>query len=100
MTLQHAFDRLAHVLQQMPSIGDLLRPGRSLGGRPGVGRRTVATDQLDPGMGFEPGLDGRGVAIGQEVDDLTRVEVDHDSPVALPLAPGPVVDADAPRAWR
>ena len=55
MTLQQAFDGLAHVLQEMPSIGDLLRLGRGLGGRLGVGRRTVAADQFDAGMGREPG---------------------------------------------
>jgi hypothetical protein len=33
MALEHTFDRLAHVLQQVPSIGDLLGLGCSLGGR-------------------------------------------------------------------
>jgi hypothetical protein len=63
MTLQRTFDDLADVLQQMPSIGDLRRVGRGLGGGPGVGRRTVAADQLDAGVGFEPRLGGRGVTI-------------------------------------
>jgi hypothetical protein len=63
MTLKHTFDGLAHVLQQVPSIGDLLGIGGGLGGGQGVGRRTVAADQLDAGMGREPRADGRGVAI-------------------------------------
>ena len=82
MTLQQAFDGLAHVLQEVPSIGDLLGVGRGFGGRLGVGRGTVAADQLDAGMGRQPGLDGRGVAIGQEVDDFTGLEVDDDGAVA------------------
>ena len=40
--------------KQVPSIGDLLGLGRGLGGGLGVGRRTVAADQLDAGMGLEP----------------------------------------------
>ena len=98
MTLEQAFDGLADVLQQVPSIGDLLGLGRCFGGGLGVGRRAVAADQLDAGMGLEPRLDGRGVAVGQEVDDLAGLEVDDDGAVALSLAPGPVVDADEPRA--
>ena len=100
MPLQQAFDGLADVLQEMPSIGALLRLRRGLGGRLGVGRRAIAADQLDAGMGREPGLDGRCVAVGQEVDDLARLEVDDDGAVALPLAPGPVVDADESRGLR
>ena len=74
--------------------------GCGLGGRLGVGRRTVAADQLDAGMGLEPRPDGRGVAVRQEIDDVARLEVDDDGAVALPLAPGPVVDADESRGPR
>src|SRR5512135_1041386 len=94
MSLEQAFDGLAHVLQEMPTIGDLLGLGRRLGGGLRVGRRTVAADQLDAGVGLEPGPDGRSVTIGQEIDDVARLEVDDDGAVALPFAPGPVVDAD------
>ena len=100
MPLQQAFDGLANVLQQMPSIGDLLRLRRGLGGRLRVGRRTIAADQFDAGMGREPDLDSRGVAVGEKVDDFARLEVDDDGAVALPLAPGPVVDADESRGLR
>jgi hypothetical protein len=94
MALEEALDGLAHVLQEVPSIGDLLGLGRGFSGGLGVGRRTVAADQLDTGMSFEPRPDGRGVAVGQEIDDIVRLEVDDDRAVALSFAPGPVVDAD------
>src|SRR3984957_20484239 len=70
MAFQQAFDSLANVLQEMPSIGDLLRLGRELGGRLRVGRGAVAAHQFDAGMGRQPSTDGRGVAIGQEIDDI------------------------------
>ena len=103
MALEQALDGLAHVLQQVPSIGDLPGLGRRLGGGLGVGRRAVPADQLDVGMGPEPRLDGRGITVRQEIDDVAGLEVDDDGAIALPLAPGPVVDADEPRGprrWR
>lgn len=45
-------------------------------------------------MSLEPRLDGRGVTIGQEVDDVVRLEVDDEGAVVLSFGPGPVVDAD------
>ena len=65
MALKQTFDGLAHVLQQVPSIGDLLGLGCGFGGRLRVGRRTIAADQLDAGMSLEPRPDGRGVAVGK-----------------------------------
>ena len=53
-----------------------------------------------PGWASSHVLDGRGVAVGQEIDDVARLEVDDDGAVALPLAPGPVVDADESRGCR
>ena len=94
MTLKQPFDGLAHILQQVPSIGDLSGIGCTFGGGLGVGRRTVAADQFDSGMSLEPRLDGGGVAVRQEIDDIIRLKVDDDGAVALSFAPGPVVDAD------
>jgi hypothetical protein len=45
-------------------------------------------------MSLEPGPDGRRIAVRQEIDDVVGLEVDDDGAVALPFAPGPVVDAD------
>ncbi len=70
MALKHPFDGLAHFLQQVPSIGELLGLGWSLEGSLSVGRRTIAadTDQIDAGMSLEPRPDGRSVVVRQEAD--------------------------------
>jgi hypothetical protein len=101
MPLQEVFDGLADVLHQMPSIGDLLGLGRGFGGSLGIGRVTVAADQLDARMRLQPCLDVHRVAVGQEVDHVARLEVNNDGAVALSFTPGPVVNPhDSRCVWR
>ena len=45
-------------------------------------------------MSLEPRPDGRAIAVRQEIDDVVGLEVDDNGAVALPFAPGPVVDTD------
>src|ERR1700733_8821563 len=50
-------------------------------------------------MVVQPLLDGRRIAIGQKVDDITPLQVHNDRAVALTLAPRPVVDTNE-SGWR
>ena len=62
-------------------------------------RPAITRDDLDAGMLFQPGGQGRTVAAVQEIEHATPLQVDHDGAVPLALADGPVIDADEPR-WR
>ena len=97
MPCEHALDGLAQVLQQVPAVGDLHGLGGTLRRRLGVGRRTVPADDLDPGMLLEPRRDSVPLAVGEQVDDVTALQVHDDGAVTLSLAPRPVIDPHDPR---
>src|SRR5260370_32300656 len=50
LPLEQTFDRLAQILQQMPSIDDLLCLRRCLDGRLSICRPAITTDEFDTGM--------------------------------------------------
>src|SRR5262245_51119671 len=83
----------------MPAVGDLEGLGRAGVGSLGVSSGAVAGDDLDARMFAEPFLDGRGFAVGQQVDDPSAFQIDDYRAVTLSLAEGPVVDADVARRW-
>ncbi len=64
VSLEHALDGLAQVLEQVPAIRDLLGLRGACRRRLGVGRRTVPADHLDPGMGLEPSRHGIRITVG------------------------------------
>ena len=84
----------------MPSVGHLLRLRRRRAGGRTITRTTVTADDLDLRVLAQPGDHRVALAIGQQIDDLAALEIDHDAPVAVATAPGEVVDADDPRRWR
>jgi hypothetical protein len=97
VSLEHTFDGLAQVLQQVPAIRNLLSLGGAGRRRLGVGRRTVPADHLDPGMGLEPSRHGIRSTVGEEVEDVPSFQVHDDRAVALSLAPRPIIDPHDPR---
>ena len=86
----------AQVTQQVPTISYL----NGLRSRPacgfGIDPAAVAADDLGTRMSSKPGSYGVGVAIGKQVDHPARLQVAQDRSIAMPLAPGPVVDAEHP----
>ena len=54
-----AFERLAHVEEEMPSVGDLESSGSACRRRSVVLGRAVVGDDLDVGMALQPIGDGR-----------------------------------------
>ncbi|GAA3791858.1 hypothetical protein GCM10023083_29230 [Streptomyces phyllanthi] len=78
----------------MEPVGDLEGLGCGGVGRLGVGARAVAADNLDSGMGREPRGEGGGVALGQQVEDLVGLGVDHDRSVDVTASEREVVHAD------
>lgn len=59
---------VAEIAQKVPVIGDLHCGRCAATDAVGVGARAVARDNLDAGVALEPGCDGLGVAVGQEVN--------------------------------
>ena len=94
VTVGQLLQGLAHVPEQVPATGDLGGPGRALPGAVGVGAGAVTGDHLDARVALEPAGQGRGRAVGQEVDDAVPLKVAEDGAVALPTPPRPVVDTE------
>jgi hypothetical protein len=100
MTVEHGLQGIRAVAQPVPAIGPLNRVGRTLADAVGVGPGTVARDDLDGGMLPEPGGEGVGLPVGQQVKGAFAFQVDDDGAVALPAAKRPVVDPDHARRLR
>ncbi|BAQ50253.1 hypothetical protein Maq22A_2p42625 (plasmid) [Methylobacterium aquaticum] len=81
----------------MPAIRNLDRPGGAATQTIGLGTGAVTSHDLDAGMPLQPVGHGRGLAVGQQVDDLATFQIAQDRAVALTAPPGPIVDAEHPR---
>lgn len=84
---------MVYVAQEMEAVGKLNCLRCSLAGSVGVGTGTIPNKYLDAGMTPQPDRQGRGLAVGQQVDDVVAFQITQDRAVAL-AAPGPVVDAE------
>lgn len=74
-TLTH---RVGKIVQEMPAVGDLNGGRYALADAVGVGARTIAGNELDAGMRLQPGGDGVGLTVGQQVDRASAVEINDD----------------------
>lgn len=81
----------------MPAVGDLqgVRGGFLDGA--GVGGGPVAADDLDAGVGGEPGREGLGGAVGQDIDGTAGFDVDQEGAVSATAAEGELIDPQHPR---
>jgi hypothetical protein len=68
----------------MPAVADLLRGGSALTDRLSVGRRAVATDDLDTRMLAQPVGQRGGLTVGQHIDPLVGDRVEKQRGVAAP----------------
>lgn len=75
----------AQVVPQMPAVSDLHRVGQSAADRLRIGGRSVTADDLDVRMPAQPRFEGVGGAVGQHLDPLMGLSVDHHSGVAVPM---------------
>nr|WP_239130188.1 hypothetical protein [Sinosporangium siamense] len=89
---------MTEVPPDMPAVGYLDCVGGSAAGAVGVGVGTVAADDLDIGVCPQPGGQGVGGSVGQDVDRSSRGYVDQDGSVDPALAQSEVVDAQHRRA--
>jgi hypothetical protein len=94
MVIEHAAQRSTAVAQEMEPIRDLDGLGCSLASPIGVGAGTITHDDLDAGMAPQPDRQGLSLSVGQQIDDAVTFQFAQDRAVALPFAPGPVIDAE------
>jgi hypothetical protein len=95
--LDLAPDGFAQVVPYMPAVGDLHCVGQGAADRLGVGRGAVTAHDRGARMLTQPRFQSAGRAVGQHVDPLVRLGVDHHGGIAVPPAQSEVVDTDHAR---
>lgn len=95
-----SFGGFAHVVPQMPPVGDL--DGlRGAGGRAlSEERGPIPADDLDARPFGEPGRKAGRLPVGQQVDRPTDLDIDQDGPVVPSFAGRVLVDTDHPRSGQ
>jgi hypothetical protein len=96
---QEALQRLAEVVDEMKAIDHLHRLWRPPANAVGVELTTITADHGDRRMLRQPGRDGGGGAVRQQVHDAMRHEIDEDGAVAVAPTPGPLINADGLQGW-
>ncbi len=92
-----AFDRLAHVGQQVPAVGGLHGLGGAQGKAAGVVRRAVAGDSLDAWAAPKPLRQGPSGPVRQQVQHAAALQVHDNGAVWASLADRPLVYANPAR---
>ncbi len=78
----------------MPPVSDLHRVGQRAADGLGIRGRAVAAHDLDAWMSAQPRFQRAGRAVGQHVDPLMGLGIDHQGGIAVPSAQGEVIDTD------
>jgi len=76
---EHTLDRLAHIGEEMPAVGDLDRPRSPLTRPVGIGPGAVAANDLDAGMRPQPGGEGLRRTVGQQINRAVAFEYDSET---------------------
>jgi hypothetical protein len=95
--VDEALHGVTKVAEQVPSVGDLNGIRRTLPDPVGISARPITGNDLHARMLAQPGGDGCGFPIGQEIDDGVRLKIHHHRAVASAPLPRPVVDPENPR---
>ena len=90
--LPKAWTASPQVAKQVPSISNLDSRRSAPADGVGIGAGPIAGDDLHPRPIAEPGGNGCGFRIGQEIDYFVCLEIDQHGAVATPTPPSPVVD--------
>ncbi len=97
-----ALDRLAHrtaqAAQHVPPVSDLNGGRRALSCALCVGAGAISRDDFDAWMLLKPVRQSVSLSVRQQFHDLVAFKVHQDGPVAMALAPSPVIDAKHARS--
>jgi hypothetical protein len=80
------------VVPQVPAVRDLDRVRGAVPGALGVIAGPVPADHLRARMRLQPGLQGAGFPVRQQLDRLARRDVHQDGPVDLAAPQGEIID--------
>jgi len=94
MTSEDALEEVATVAREMEAIGDLDRGRGTLACAAGVVATAIAADELRLAVLLEPGGQGVGGAIREDVDDAVPLQVGQDGAVVVPVSEREIVDAE------
>src|SRR5215831_21357218 len=81
----------------MPTICDLHCVWGALGHPGGIGFRPIPCHNRHLGMSLQPGGDGLGGAVFEQIDRTAPVQIHDDGAIGVALAFGPIVDDWAKR---
>jgi hypothetical protein len=85
---------LGQVVPQVPAVSDLDRVRCAVPGAFGVIPGPVPADHLRARMRRQPGLQGAGFPVRQQVDRPPGADVHQDGPVDLPAPQGEIIDPE------
>ena len=91
---QLLLEPFAKVLDQVEPVSDLNSLRSTIPGTLGEETVPVAADDLHLRVLPQPPGRAGGGAIGQHIHNRPSLQIHHDGPVALALAPGPIIDPD------
>ena len=78
----------------MKTICHLSRIRSALPDTGAIGFGAVTRYDLDLGMRLKPSCNGLGQAVLQYVDGTAALQINHNRAIAMPFAPGPVINPD------
>jgi hypothetical protein len=90
---QQALERIAEILEQMPSVSHLHSLWRTLPYRLRIGAGTVACDDAYLALGCQPVCHRHGISIAKQVDWPVTVQIDHHGSIPMSATESPVIDA-------
>jgi hypothetical protein len=93
MRLEHVFEGVHEILEQVKPIGDLSGFWRPVASPIGIGFRPIAGNNLHARMRSEPLGQGLGLTIGQQSDRLPAFHVNQHGAVGLACTEREIVHA-------
>ena len=100
LTFQQPLHGFSQIAQEVEAICYLGSVRRALGSSFGVGPGSIPADDFDPRMLTQPGRQGFGRPVGEQVDGLVAFQVNQDRAIGLPLAQRKIVYAKNARRDR
>nr|WP_236771027.1 hypothetical protein [Agrobacterium tumefaciens] len=97
-TLHDILQGVGTIAQKVPTIGNLLCFRCSLPGSSRIRASSVPGDDFNTRMIRKPFRERVLLAVGQQIDNVVRFQIDQDRLVTLPAPPSPVIDSEDP--WR
>jgi hypothetical protein len=84
-------DHLAHVVEDRPSINDVLGQWSAFRRPASIFTGTISTDQFDSWMLFEPLREGIGGSVWEQINRTVHLQIDEDRSIGLTTTESKVI---------